>query len=148
MNYKRIIIFWGILDLCSIGWYSLWRILHGQLPFYSDILFSINTTGSFGYPLPIVMTIISLLLYLSLIPSGYLLSMQKSTASTVAYLQTPFRLIGLILPSVFFIIWPLKYIFEDRESFLAIVTLIILLLLSESLKICSVFFWRKQIGVA
>ena len=112
MNIKRIIVAWGVLDLCSIGWYILWKVFHGQGPFYSDIITSMKTARSFEHPLPIIITIISLLLYLTLIPSGYLLYNQKPIASKVVYFQTPFRLMALIPPSLFFIIWPLKYIFE------------------------------------
>ena len=148
MNLKKITIFWGILDFCSLGWFFLWRIFHGQVPFYSDITTSIDTARSFGHPLPIIMTIISLLLNLTLIYSGYLLYMQKLNASKVTYFQTPFRLITLIPPSVFFITWPLKYLFENPRALSAIMTLVILMLLSEGLKICTVFLWRKQVTVA
>ena len=148
MNLKKITIFWGILDFCSLGWFFLWRIFHGQVPFYSDITTSIDTARSFGHPLPIIITIISLLLNLTLIYSGYLLYMQKLNASKVTYFQTPFRLITLIPPSVFFITWPLKYLIENPRALSAIMTLVILMLLSEGLKICTVFLWRKQVTVA
>ena len=148
MNLKQITIFWGILDFCSIGWFFLWRIFHGQVPFYTDITSSIITARSFGHPLPIIITIISLLLNLTLIYSGYLLYMQKPNASKVTYFQTPFRLITLIPPSVFFITWPLKYLFENPRSVFAIITFVILMLLSELLKICTVFLWRRQVAVA
>ena len=148
MNLKKITIFWGILDFCSLGWFFLWRIFHGQVPFYSDITTSIDTARSFGHPLPIIITIISLLLNLTLIYSGYLLYMQKLNASKVTYFQTPFRLITLIPPSVFFITWPLKYLFENPRALSAIMTLAILMLLREGLKICTVFLWRKQVTVA
>ncbi len=121
--------------------------MHGQIPFYADITASVNTARSFDHPLPIVITIISLLLNLTLIYSGYLLYCQKPIAAKVANIQTPFRLITLIPPSVFFIIWPLKYIFDNPRAISAIITYIILILLSESLKTYSVFVWRRRFAV-
>lgn len=147
MNINRVIMCWGILDFCSIGWYFLWRVFHAQVPFYADIIASINTAKSFEHPMPIIITAISILLNLTLIYSGYILYGQKPNAARVSYIQTPFRLITLISPSVFFITWPLKYVFENSKAVSALVTVFILLLLSELLKICSVFIWRKQIVV-
>ena len=148
MNIKRIVLTWGILDFCSIGWYFLVRILQGQIPFYADIIVSIKTAKAFEHPLPIIIQVISLLLTLTLIYSGYLLYFQKPIAAKVAYIQTPFRLIALIPPSVFFITWPLKYIFDNPRAPLAIITLVTLLLLSESLKIYSVRVWRRHLSNA
>ena len=148
MNIKRIILIWGILDFCSIGWYFLVRILHGQLPFYADIIASVNTARSFEHPLPIIIQVISLLLTLTLIYSGYLLYYQKPIAAIVAYIQIPFRFIALIPPSVFFITWPLKYIFDNPKATSAIITLVSLILLSESLKTYSVFVWRRRLSIA
>lgn len=148
MNINRIIIFWGILDICSIGWYFLWKIFHRQVPIYSDILQSFEMVHSMPYSIPIIITVISSLLYLTLIPSGYLLYKQKPIASKIVYFQTPFRLITLLPPSVFFVSWPLKHIFEEPGATSALITLVILLILSESLKISSVISWRKQLVVA
>lgn len=148
MNIKRIIGIWGILDFCSIGWYLLWRILHGQMPFYADITASVDTARSFEHPSPIIITIISLLLNLTLIYSGCLLYYQKPIAAIVVYIQTPFRLITLIPPSVFFITWPLKYIFNNPKAISAIITFVTLILLSESLKTYSIFVWRRRFASA
>jgi hypothetical protein len=148
MDIKRIVLIWGILDFCSIGWYFLVRILKRQIPFYSDIIVSIKTARAFEHPLPIIIQVISLLLTLTLIYSGYLLYYQKPIAAKVAYIQTPFRLIALIPPSVFFITWPLKYIFDNPRTLSAIITVVTLLLLSESLKIYSVRAWRRHLSDA
>lgn len=147
MSNKRIIIIWSILDFCSIGWYVVWKIAHWQVPFYTDMIISINNAQSFGHPMPIVISSLSLLMYPTLIISGYLLYMQKPVASKIVYLQTPLRLITLIPPSVFFITWPVKHLFDNAKAITAIMAFVILILLSESLKTCSVFFWRKKIAI-
>ena len=148
MNFNRLTRFWGILDFCSIGWYFLWKLFHGQVPFYGDIVASINTARAIEHPLPMILTGVSLSLYLTLIYSGYILCIRKPYASKVSYLQAPFRLLLLIPPSLFFITWPLKYLFESPRAFFPIMTCVILLLISESLKICTLILWRRQPIVA
>ena len=145
MGKKRIITLWGIFDLLSLAWYLGWRLLHGQIPFYYDISKSVKTALSFGIPSLSLLSIISLILYISLALSGLLLIQQKKLGVIISYIQTPFRLFTFIPPSIFFIIWPLKYIFDDLKTMYAIITGILLLLLSESLKTYSVIKWRKQI---
>lgn len=148
MKINRIITIWGILDLCAIGWYVLWRIFHQQMPIFFDVKKSIETAKSFEHFITIVITVLSLILYLSLIPSGILLLKKNKFAAIIAYIQTPFRIITLIPPSVFFITWPLKHIFGDPKAILAIITFLILVMLSELLKIGSVLKWRKQAYIA
>jgi hypothetical protein len=148
MKINKIIVAWGILDLSSIGWYILWVVVHGKSPFYPDLVTSINTARSFEHPLPVLLTIISSLLYLTLIPSGYLLYKQKPVASKVVYFQTLFRLAAFMPPSIFFITWPLKLIFEESRGVYAIITLISLILLSEALKTYSVYHWRRGLATA
>lgn len=148
MNINRAIMFWGLLDIGSIGWYILWNIFHGEIPFYADIISSVELVSAFEHSIPVFITVTSLLLSLTLIPSGYLLIKLKPFASKIVYFQTPFRLITLIPPSVFFITWPLKYIFKEPGVTLAYITFAVLLLLSESLKVVSVVRWRKQMVLA
>lgn len=147
MNYNRIINFWAILDFCSVGWFIVWSIFHGNVPFYTDIIASINTAKSFENPMPIIMTFIGIIIILSLVVSGFLLIKGKPIASKLVYFQTPLRLI-VFKPSVFFIAWPVKYLFNNSETYFAITVLLILFLLSESLKVYSVFVWRKQFSIA
>ena len=148
MKKRRIIILWGIFDLLSLGWYLGWRVIHGQIPFYHDILNSIQTTTSFGLPSLSIFTIISLIFYISLAFSGFLLIRHKKNGAILSYIQTPFRIFTFIPPSIFFIIWPLKYLFDNPKSISVIITCVILLFLSETLKIYSVVTWRKQIVTA
>jgi hypothetical protein len=63
LNLRKMTVLWGILDICSIGWYVGWRIFHGEIPFYHDVIKSIETNkvvwGSSSMPPE---TIIALLL--------------------------------------------------------------------------------------
>jgi hypothetical protein len=148
LTLKKMAALWGICDICSVGWYVGWRIFHGQIPFYHDIIKSIETNRSFGDPSLVLVTIVSLLLYVSLIFSGvYLIKVQK-VGAILSYIQTPFRLLTLIPPSIFFISWPLKYFFSNPGTISAIGTLLFLVFLSESLKLWSIIRWHRYKAIA
>ncbi len=147
MNYTRTIKFWGILDFCSVGWFILWSLVHSRVPFYSEIIISINTAKDFESPIPIWASSIGILIVLSLIVSGALLVTENPLASKFIYIQTPFRAF-IMRPSIFFLLWPLKHLFDNPETVSAIMTLVILFIVSEFLKVYSVFKWRRQIQIA
>ena len=144
----KTITLWGILDLCSIGWFIGWRLFHGQIPFFHDITKSVDSTTSFGIPSLSIITVFSLILYVSLIFSGVYLIKHHKVGALLSYVQAPFRILSLIPPSIFFIIWPLKYIFKNPQSFLAISTFFLLLLFSEAFKLYCVIRWHKRIVAA
>jgi hypothetical protein len=147
-DLPKTITLWGILDLCSVGWYVGWRLLHGQIPFYHDLAKSIESASRFGIPSLSMITAFSLTLYVSLLFSGVYLIRHHKAGAILSYIQAPFRILALIPPSIFFIIWPLKFLFNNPQSVLAISTLLLLLLLSESLKLYCVIGWRKRDLVA
>lgn len=144
LKVKLIIAIWGLCDMCSIGWYIALRIVHGQIPFYHDVLKSIETNkmvyGSSSVP-PV--TVVALVLYASLAFSGVYLVNLRKVGAILSYIQTPFRFVLLIPPSIFFITWPLKHIFRDPGTIIAFATLGIVVLLSETLKLWSVIRWHK-----
>jgi hypothetical protein len=148
LTSKKIISLWGILDICSIGWYVGWRIFHAQIPFHHDVIKATETTTSFGIPSLALLTIFSLFLYVSLIFSGvYLIKLHK-VGAILSYIQTPFRLLTLIPPSIFFISWPLKYFFSSPGTILAIGNLLFLVLLSEGVKLWSIIRWQRHKAIA
>ena len=151
-NMRKVIWFWGICDLGSIVWFVGLSIFHKQIPFYHDIIQSHATATSFGTPLPAVLTYISIICYISLILSGVLLIKRRTLGAIVSYIQCPFRLLTFIPPSLFFITWPLKYIIKTPDpsveySFAhpAIIVVISLVLLSETLKTATVIMWHRKI---
>lgn len=133
---------WGILDLCALAWYLGWRLFHGQVPFHHDIAQSIATAKSLGLSVPIYTASISLVLYLSLAVSGVLLFKRHSLGAILTYLQVPFRLLTFIPPSLFFILWPLKYVFTSPPVILGAA----LVVGSEVLKVSTVVCWRRSLG--
>jgi hypothetical protein len=143
LNLRKTITVWGILDLCSVGWYVGWRLFDSQIPFYDDFTKAIDSATSFGIPLLSIIPIFSLLLHASLLLSGYYLIQGQRPGAILAYVQTPFRIFLLMPPSIFFAIWPLRYLFKNPQSFLAISTLFLVVSISEALKLYCVIRWRR-----
>jgi len=148
MDKNKIITLWGILDLSAFVWYVGWRLFHGQIPFYHDIIKSAQISTSFGTSLGIFITVFSFILYLSLLFSGFYLIKRNKIGAILSYIQTPFRIIALIPPSMFFITWPLQYIFVNPKTITAMIAFAILLMLMESLKIYSVITWHRKMKIA
>lgn len=144
-NLKKAIVFWGILDLCSLSWYIGSRLYKGGVPFYGDIAIAKNTALSFGHPIPFILTSIGIVIYVSFLPSGILLMKQNKYGAIISYIQTPFR-IGFALPSIFFILWPWKYIIDTETISKPISAIFVfaLILLSETIKLYTVIKWQKK----
>ena len=132
---------WAIFDLCAVLWYLFWSLIHSKIPFYSDIFISIKTSESFGLPGSIVLTILTLILYLSLLFSAFYLLKKNIWGAIICYIQSPFRLFGIPQPSIFFILWFLKYFYENPPLFLGI----FLLIISEVLKLTTIILWHKRL---
>jgi hypothetical protein len=146
LKLKAIVTIWGLCDICSIGWFIGWRIVHAQIPFYYDINKSIQTNTLVGAPSLVLVAIFSQILHVSLIFSGVYLIKRRKAGAILSYIQTPFRFFLLIPPSIFFITWPLKYFFPNPGTITAFGTLAFLLLFSETLKLWSIIRWRKLSG--
>lgn len=144
MKDKSIIFVWGCFDLCSIGWYLTSSLLHGQLPLYHDIVKSVKTSASFGVPSLVILTVFSLLLYVSLAFSGVYLIQQKRRGAILSYIQTPFRVLAIMPPSIFFAVWPFKYIFSNPRAISSVVVYFGIILISEALKTFSIVMWQRR----
>ncbi|MBM9616886.1 hypothetical protein JWJ90_21725 [Desulfobulbus rhabdoformis] len=154
-HQDKIIRFWGILDLAAIGWYVGFNLVKGEIPFYSDIVTAKSTSISFGAPMPMIIASISLFLYLTLLFSGIFLFKGVKYGALLSYFQCPFRLLALMPISLFFLTWPVKYIFgeplqvgDSVQSFIQapIIAFLSLRLLSEILKTTTVIRWHKGIN--
>ena len=132
--------FWGILDLLSVFWYISWNVAHGHIPVLIDIEKVSRNITNFGLPEYNFLSYVSVLLYLSPFLSGILLVLQKKAGLIISYIQTPFILVLIIPPSIFFILWPLKSIFEIPPLWLGIA----LIIMSETLKISTLILWNKR----
>lgn len=138
---KNIAVFWGILDLLCITWYVGMNIYRDNLPIVHDIVQGSITIKTFGFPNLIFFSYIGVLLYVSPILSGILLILQKKAGLIISYIQTPFRLIMIIPPSIFFILWPLNDSFEKSLLLWFGFTLVFI---SEIIKISTLIVWNKR----
>jgi hypothetical protein len=133
-------VFWGLCDLGSLVWYLGWRIVQGQVPLFYDYQQAYMIMRSTGDSMPLISCVVSIMLYLSLAFSGALLLRKKVSGAVLGYLQTPFRLLILIPPSLFFIHWPWKYILSAPSYAFGF----FLLLASEIFKVATVAIWHKR----
>ena len=138
---KMLVAFWGILDLCCVAWYIVENIYQCHIPIYSDIAKSVQETRILGHPSRVIIFYLWIPIFLSLVVSGILLIKQRLSGVIIAYVQTFFRLIAFIPPSMFFILWFSKYIFDKPPAILGF----LLVLISESLKLWTVISLHKSI---
>jgi len=138
---EKIIVLWGVLDLVAIAYYIGRNIYYKRLPVIYDVQKIIENTTSFGLPELKYLVFASLLLYLSPLISGIYLIKLKKAGAIVNYIQIPFRLVMIIPPSLFFILWPLKYMFDSPPVILGIA----LVIFSETLKNAYVIRWHRMI---
>ena len=139
-NIDKIILAWGIFDLSAVAWYMGWNIYYGKLPIAHDVQRIIENTTSLGMPSLMYVAFFGLLIYVSLLVSGFFLIKRKKAGCIISYFQTPFRLMMIIPPSIFFILWPLKYLFEKPQILIGIS----LVVLSEICKLVTVIKWHKD----
>lgn len=134
---ERIMIFWGVCDLLFTGWYIVSCIFGFTTPFFAvDFIGALKDIHSLP-PILIALVTCALMLYLSIVASGVLLCFGKRVGAIVYYAQVPFR-IFLFAPSLWCIIWPLK--FFSRSFTLAW----ILLAISEGSRLASMIAWQRR----
>ena len=141
-NIEKIIFTWGIFDLSAVALYMGWNIYYGKLPIAHDVQIIIENTTSFAMPSLMYVAFFGILIYISLLVSGFFLIKRKKAGAIISYFQTPFRLMMIIPPSMFFILWPLKYLFEKPQILILIG--ISLVVLSELCKLITVIKWHKS----
>ena len=133
----QVLTIWGLLDLSFIGWVVGGSLLAGRVPIYSNLLRASEIAISFENSFPVVVTALSIILYVSIMVSGTLLYRRKPLGAMLAYAQLPFR-VALSVPSLFFIPWllaPLPLQFTVAGG-------IVLMIGSELFKLWSLWFGR------
>ena len=129
------------MDLLAILWYVIWNISQKQVPLFYDLEKIAQNARMFGFPELKYVFYFTAIIYLSPIISGVLLLLEKKAGLTISYIQTPFRLILIISPSIFFILWPLKTFFEIPPVWLGIS----LVICSEIIKVTTLKkYWSLQ----
>ena len=127
--------------MLSMAWNIGCSIYRGEIPVVHDIAQATITYKMFDFPVSKLLAHLTILIYISPIISGTLLIAKKKAGLIISYIQTPFRLILVIPPSIFFILWPLPFTISQK----AVLWLgVILILISESIKISTLIIWHKR----
>ena len=96
--------FWGLLDISFFITFIINSISMSKIPFYGDIISSIETANLYGSSLPIILGSASTLFILSTVVSGLFLLKNLKPVVKLLMVQFPFRLF-LFYPSIFFIVY-------------------------------------------
>lgn len=136
IKLSQIIRFWGLCDIAFMAWYLTVNIIKAHIPFFYDMSGAIHNVSRFEAPMFIIFPVLGLFLYISIAFSGFLFYRQRKAAAIICYIQTPFRWI-LVCPSLFFIFWPFKYLFDKPP----VIGGIVLIITTELFKLVSVIFW-------
>lgn len=140
MKIKWLYLFWGVMDLIYIVLFCYLGFSQGKIPFYSDIKSFALLSAEHG-ALSVVLFLLSLSLNVSIVVSMLLFFCRKSSVSYLVYIQTPLRLLFTV-PSISFFLW-----FAKAGGATSAMLLFALLLLSEVIKFCSIFFSEKLFRV-
>jgi hypothetical protein len=148
LSLQNAVRLWGLLDLCSFAWFVGLSLFQHRIPFYSDIIISIQLERDSHIPFLFYFACIMILLYFSLIISGILLLRGCRSGAILSYFQTPFRFVPVIPPSLFFILWPFRpiflYISETKQLVLGLVLACGLVMISEIPKLLTIITWHRR----
>ncbi|MGK9175632.1 hypothetical protein KXR87_20845 [Yokenella regensburgei] len=141
----KIFTFWGMMDVFAIGSYLFFSVKMGNLPFWSDIRhFYVNLSfmqvKGADYLLLQCVFFIYLMLMVSLFYSGWCFLKKKQIGILFISLQEVMRFFSLSCSVAFFPL--ILRIMRIEDALVAF----ILFLLSETLKIGSLQWLRKQKG--
>ena len=136
MNVKWLYTFWGVMDSIFVGWFCYFAVAQGRIPFYSDIQSFFRLSAELE-SVSVVFFVLSFVLNVSIVFSMVFFVLRSDKVFYLVYAQAPLRLL-LSVPSISLLLWLAK---ANGASSAAI--LVGLLLLSEIIKLCSVYFRRN-----
>lgn len=98
----KYIVFWGIVDILTILWFFAKDVFNYKVPILSQLLASVRSYHDFGFGVEAYfLAIISTIVYVSLLFSGFLMIRLKILGVYISFTQIPFRLIFIIQPTFF-----------------------------------------------
>lgn len=136
MTRKQVFWFWGAMDAIFLARYAVTSALGGRVPYLSDVEsalwllreHSVVQLYLFGF---------AMLLQVSIVISCLLFFFGRETVKWVVYVQTPMRL-AFIVPSVSLLLVGAQFVPSYNPVLLAV-----LVVISEALKVWSVWRWSK-----
>jgi hypothetical protein len=135
-NSRLVLWAWGAFDVLYVVIYVVSSAHGGKLPYYTDLVATINNLVHHAGILTGIMIVVSWLLQISILFSAILLLLAISKAKSLCYLQTPFRILFMV-PSIPMITYFLGGIYGTA-------IFLILLLVSEFLKVYSLMRFAER----
>ena len=126
-----------MIDLIYIGWMIITALLSSKIPFYADFVNDISAAQSFGVAYPVFLVIITYVMMVSVIISGYLMVRNNRIGVYISLMQTPFRLFLVLPPTLFFLVY-----FNPPPSLSIII--VVLVLLFDVIKAITLVQWLKR----
>lgn len=139
MNKSWIYLFWGAVDLVYVVRFCHASFSAGRIPLLSDILSIGPLLEDHGFVV-VVFVWLGIILHLSIIMSMILFFRCSTKAPWLAYAQTSFRLM-LVVPSL-----PITLLFVPGSGVVSAVLMFGLLILSEFLKVVSIYFSERRLS--
>lgn len=136
MNPRWILWFWGVMDLFYITRFCYVNYVQGKIPLYSDVKSFLAIAPEHGLA-SALFVLLSVALNVSMVVSAGLLLFRQRGALVLIYIQTPFRLFGVV-PSLAFIPWLINV-----NGLTSPILLFALLILSEMIKLISLVFVKR-----
>ncbi|GEM_PF-217905 len=136
---ETLFIGWGLFDAIYIVRYAFLSLSAGRIPYLDDFNSGVQLLAEHG-ALPKVLAVLVWGLEISIVVSCFLFFLRWRAARWLAYFQVPFRLMFLV-PSV-----SVLFMGPDLKERYGIALLLVLLVLSECLKVWTLWVSRRGHG--
>lgn len=136
MTRRQVFWFWGVMDAIVVAFYFLTSVARGRVPYLTDFAQAIWFLEDGGITAFYILGL-TVLMVISILVSCLLFFLERDWVKWVVYLQTPVRVVALI-PSVSLLHIGAAYVFGPY-----LVLPVSLVLISEALKVWSVWRWSK-----
>jgi len=136
--WDKLLILWGTLDILSLIGYGAKCIIEDKIPIINDLYLIAENLESFGMlSLKYIAPVLIGILYLSLSITGYFLIKRQKIGIIVSYLQTPFRLLAIMPPSISILLW---FIGTSNKPKILTISLIVIV---ETFKVYSLIKYQR-----
>ncbi|WP_339437480.1 MULTISPECIES: hypothetical protein [unclassified Pseudomonas] len=137
MTRKHIFWFWGSMDAIYLARYVITSVMGGRIPYFSDVENAVWILREHSVA-QIYMFVFVMLLQASIIVSCLLFFIQQESIKWLVYLQAPLRL-AFLIPSVSLLLIGARLVPDYN-----LVLMVVLVVVSEMVKVWSVWRWSKK----
>ncbi|TKJ76795.1 hypothetical protein PspCFBP13509_22055 [Pseudomonas sp. CFBP13509] len=137
MTRKHVFWFWGAMDALYLIRYAVASAIEGRIPYLSDLESALWVLRDQSV-VQLYMFGFAMLLQVSIVISCVLFFLGREQVRWVTYLQTPLRL-AFIVPSVSLLLVGAQFVPNYN-----VVLMAVLVIVSEGIKVWSVWRWCKK----